>query len=169
MHIEGAIKQFPEALQLHANWYNTKEFVRSLWQDFPWQSQNLNRYYDGRRTKFVLERDGQFHELVAGRFRCPISGSQIIVVGIPDEAAEEGLRYVIVCLPWGRKDYFKIPINGTEIWKGSAWNIWKSPKDQDHTYYEGVPETILRVKRQVSRAEDKEIGRVLPLCIGRFD
>lgn len=157
-HIEGAIKRFPEAL-LHASWFNTKEFMRSLWQDFTWRKQTLKRSYDGRRTKFVLERDGKFHELLAGRFRCPISGQQIVVVAIPDEAADKGLRCVIVCLPWGRTDYFKIQINGTENWKGSAWDVWKPPKDQYQSYYEGVPETILRVKRQVSKAEDKDIGK----------
>lgn len=156
-YIEGSIEEFPEALVPHVDMVGSKRYARSRWGRKRGTEQTLDTTSNGRDAKFVLNGDKSLQELAAGRFRCA-GVDQVVVVGIPDEELEGGIRYVIVSLPRKARDRFE-RITGTRDWKGSAWNVFR-PTKKFNDYYEKVPDTILRVERTAASTAKQDIGKI---------
>lgn len=156
-HLEGSIAEFPEVVTKQINKQDYTEFPRSRWTPKHGKQQCLSRSYNGRPTKFVLENDPTMRELAAGRFG---SGStdQVVVVGIPDNEAEKGVRYVIVARPPKCKDTFKRPIRGTKNGKGSPWFVWRPDSSNFNQYYKKAPPRIYRVEEPISSAGGTDTG-----------
>lgn len=143
-YLEGCIEEFPEVLMKHVDMQDYRRFARTRWYKKCGREQSLHKTSRGRCAKFVLEDDSAMRKLPAGRFRCR-GKDQVVVVGISDEKLEEGVRYVIVSLPYGERDRFNEEIGGTKDWKGSTWDVWK-PESKFSEYYDKVPSKIYRVE-----------------------
>lgn len=132
-YIEGSIKEFPAALKQQISSDADLEDVctSSRWSTKNGLSQSLTNDYDGRQRKYVLKDDTDMPELPAGRFWYS-HGTQIIVVGIPDDQTVGETQYVVVV--GIQRGWRRFPGG----WVGSRWKI---SKPNEEGQYEGQTHT----------------------------